>query len=217
MWGPLFCARGQIWVDPGGFLPYAVRNEGPAGGRCCTQQEREVLQMANDQNKMRAGSINVAMDEEPVLWYDRKRVTLFALPWSFTQYRLTPSRLIINTGLLNLQEEEIRLYRIKDVSYSQTLGERVGGTGTLRIISTDASVPEIQLHHIKNARKVKDVISQAVEVSRRENGVRTSELIGGVMSSKADLDGDGIPDSGTALGPDMMPDFNGNGIDDRLE
>lgn len=173
--------------------------------------------------KMRAGDINVAMEEEPILWYDRKRVTIFALPWSFTKYQLTPSRLIINTGLLNLHEDEIRLYRIRDVSYSQSLGERIGGTGTLRILSTDASVPELLLKHIKNARKVKDVISQAIEVSRRENGVRTSELLGGMHGGMAgqpgnDADGDGVPDEGgDAFGPEMMPDFNGNGIDDRTE
>lgn len=158
--------------------------------------------------KMRCGDINVAMEDEVTLWYDRKRVTIFALPWSFTKYELTPSRLILNVGLLNQREDEIRLYRIKDVSYSQTLMERIGGTGTLRIISTDASVPEIQLKHIKNARKVKDVLSQAIEVSRRENGVRTSELLGGTPGGSDDSD---------SLGPDMMPDFNGNGVDDRLE
>lgn len=158
--------------------------------------------------KMRCGDINVAMEDEVTLWYDRKRVTIFALPWSFTKYELTPSRLILNVGFLHQREDEIRLYRIKDVSYSQTLSERIGGTGTLRILSTDASVPEIQLQHIKNARKVKEVLSQAIEVSRRENGVRTSELLGSTVDGS---------DSSDALGPDMMPDFNGNGIDDRME
>ena len=181
--------------------------------------------MANERKHIRPGDIYVAMEDETVLWFDRKRVTIFALPWSFTKYRLTPSRLIVSTGLINLREEEIRLYRIKDVSYSQSLYERIGGTGTLRIISTDASVPEQILLHIKNARKVKDVLSQAIEVSRRKNGVRTSELIGGVHASSAgDNDpnqlfgANGSPEAdGSAYGPELMPDFNANGIDDRLE
>lgn len=162
-----------------------------------------------ENKKMRCGDISVVMEEEQVLWMDRKRVTVFALPWSFTKYELTPSRLVISTGLLNQKEDEIRLYRIKDVSYSQTLIERMGNVGTIHVISTDASVPEIFLKHVKNARRVKDVLSQAIEVSRRKNGVRTSELMtgGGVDT-----------DSGNeALGPDMAPDLDGNGIDDRLE
>ena len=164
-------------------------------------------------NKMRPGDINVTMDEEPILWFDRKRVTIFALPWSFTKYELTPSRLIICTGLLTQSEEEIRLYRIKDVSYSQSLGERIGGTGTLRILSTDATVPQLDLKHIKNARKVKDVISQAIEVSRRENGVRTSELIGGQPTGQSNADND---NDGDSLGPDLVADFDGNTMSDTM-
>lgn len=158
---------------------------------------------------MRCGDISVVMEEEQVLWMDRKRVTIFALPWSFTKYELTPSRLVISSGLLNQKEDEIRLYRIKDVSYSQTLIERMGNVGTIHVISTDASVPEIFLKHVKNARRVKDVLSQAIEVSRRKNGVRTSELMtGGGMD---------VGEGNEALGPDMAPDLDGNGIDDRLE
>ncbi len=166
--------------------------------------------MANE--KIRCGDINVTMAEEQTLWMDRRRVTVFALPWSFTKYELTPSRLFISSGFLNRREDEIRLYRIRDVSYTQSLLERLSGTGTLRVLSTDVSIPEIDLRHIKNARRVKDVLSQAIEVSRRENGVRTSELLGGVQS-----EGDDSASDGEALGPELTPDFNGNGIDDRLE
>ena len=166
------------------------------------------------ENKIKCGDIRVAMEEEPILWMDRKRVTIFALPWSFTKYELTPSRLVISTGFINQREEEVRLYRVKDVTYTQSLIERIGGTGTLRILSNAASVPEIHLDHIKNARKVKDVISQSVEVARRENGVRTSELMGaGAGPGGPFIDNDGAE----SLGPDMVPDFDGNGIDDRTE
>lgn len=159
-----------------------------------------------ENGKMRCGDISVTMNEEQVLWMDRKRVTIFALPWSFTKYELTPSRLVISAGLLNQKEDEIRLYRIKDISYTQTIWERMGNVGTIHVISTDASVPEFFLKHVKNARKVKDVLSQAIEVSRRENGVRTSELMTG-----------GGAETSEALGPDLAPDLNGNGVDDRLE
>ena len=167
-----------------------------------------------EEKKIKCGDIRVAMEEEPVIWMDRKRVTVFALPWSFTKYELTPSRLVISTGFINQREEEIRLYRVKDVTYTQTLIERIGGTGTLRIISNDASIPEIHLDHIKNARKVKYVISQSVEVARRENGVRTSELMGaGPDFGGPFMDNDGAE----SLGPNMSPDFDCNGVDDRTE
>ncbi|MBQ7815820.1 MAG: hypothetical protein IJ339_00490, partial [Oscillospiraceae bacterium] len=59
-----------------------------------------------------------------------------------------------------------------------------------------------------------DVISQSVEIARRENGVRTSELMGGGPGPFLDnMDNDGAE----SLGPSMVPDFDGNGIDDRTE
>lgn len=167
--------------------------------------------MANETQPLKAGDLRVALDEEELIWMDRKRRTIFGLPWSFTRYSLTPSRLFIQTGFLTSHEDEIRLYRIKDISYTQSLAERIAGTGTLHIVSSDASTPQVLLHHIKNAKKVKAVLSQAVEVSRRENGVHTSELVGGPGPHRHP------GDSGPSLGPELAPDRNGNGIDDRLE
>ncbi len=157
------------------------------------------------QNKLKNGELRVGLEDEEIIWKDRKRVTIFALPWSFTQYSLTASRLFIKKGFINYTEGEVRLYRIKDITYTQSLGERIGGTGTLKIISTDATTPALEVLHIKNARKVKDVLSQAVEVSRRENGVRASEIIGGAPGQRG----------GGALGPEIFPDADGDGIDDR--
>lgn len=128
--------------------------------------------------KMKAGTIKSAVPKEEVLWYDRKRVTIFALPWSFTKYKLTESKLIIETGLLNIKEEEIKLYRITDVAYTQSFFERIGNTGTITLLSNDTSAPQIVLLHIKNAKSVKDVLSEAIEHARHASGVRTSEMVG---------------------------------------
>ena len=51
---------------------------------------------------------------EPInyLWKDRKRY--FGLPISFTRYRLSENRIFRETGLFNLKEEEVLLYRVRD-------------------------------------------------------------------------------------------------------
>ena len=54
-----------------------------------------------------------------ILWNDRKR-TLFGLPLSFTKYSLTEDKLIIERGIFNRIEEEIRLYRIFNIPKSIT-------------------------------------------------------------------------------------------------
>jgi uncharacterized membrane protein YdbT with pleckstrin-like domain len=130
-------------------------------------------------NKIKAGDLRIDVQQEDPLWYDKKRVTLFALPWSFVKYTLTPTRLIVERGLLNTREEEVKLYRVTDIAYSQTLWERIGKTGTIKIISNDTSAPELILEHVKNAKVVKDAISQAVDEARQKANVKMTEMVGG--------------------------------------
>lgn len=165
-------------------------------------------------NNIKNGEIKVMMSEEEVVWKDRKRLMLFGLPWTFTLYSLTPSKLTVQSGLFTLKEDEIRLYRVKDISYTQTLLERIWNTGTLHVVSVDASVPHMDLKSIKNAKKVKDILSQMVEEARRANGVRTSEIIGNAGAAGAH---EGPMPHPGALGPEIIPDFDGDGIDDRTE
>lgn len=133
-----------------------------------------------------------AETEEPV-WCDRKRLTVFALPISFTIYTLTESRISIQRGLLNTREEEIMLFRVRDISYAQSLFERLANTGTVIISSTDATTPVVKLEHVKNAKDVKELLLQLVEQNRKKNRVRTAE----VMDDDGNEDGleeDGLTD-----------------------
>jgi len=165
-------------------------------------------------DKLRNGQMSVVLEEEEIIWKDRKRTVFLGLPWTFTKYSMTPSRLFIVTGFFRREEEEVRLYRITDVAYSQTFWERLAGLGTVCVRSSDQSTPEVHLSHIINSKKVKDVISQYVEVARKENGVRTSEIVGGHAPGAP---GDHHVEPGESVGPDIAPDLNHNGIDDRNE
>ena len=73
--------------------------------------------------KLKNGGFAVSVEEEELLWQDRKRI--LGLPISFTRYRLTAAKLLINVGLLNLREEEIRLYRVRALRLTQTLADRL--------------------------------------------------------------------------------------------
>ena len=69
------------------------------------------------------------------------------------------------------------LYRIRDISATQIIFEKLNKTGTIRICSSDVGTPELLIQHVKNHRKVKEAISQAVEKSRKENGIKTTEML----------------------------------------
>ena len=130
--------------------------------------------------KLKPGELKVNVEVEEQLWYDRKRVTIFALPWSFTKYILTPSKLLIESGLLVSNEEEVKLYRVTDIIFTQNLLGKINNTGTITILSNDTSAPNLVLKNVKNAKKIKSAISQAVEDARTNKGIKMSEVIGDV-------------------------------------
>ena len=113
-----------------------------------------------------------------LLWTDKKRPFL-GLPWSFTRYTITPEKLLIVTGFLRKREEEIRLYRILDVTLRQSLGQRIFGVGTIHCCSADHSTPEFDLHSIKHSRKVRDLLSDQVEQERERKRISAREFMGG--------------------------------------
>lgn len=113
---------------------------------------------------------------EDVIWQDRKR-TFFGLPWSFTRYFITNEKVLIDVGLLSRTEEEIRLYRITDVTLKRSLGERIFGLGTIHCCSGDKSTPEFDIKHIKKPRETKEMLSNLVEAERNERRIGLREFI----------------------------------------
>lgn len=113
------------------------------------------------------------------IWKDRKRI-IFGLPWTFTRYYLTKDKLIIDTGFLNRVEEEIRLYRIMDITLKRPLGQRLWGLGTIHLCSGDRSTPEINIKRIKKPSDFKNMLSDMVEAQREEKRISAREYIGGL-------------------------------------
>ena len=120
------------------------------------------------------------------LWQDRKRH--LGLPISFTRYSLSEDRLFTSVGFLNIQDDEILLYRVRDIDSSRTLWQRIFGVGTVRVISSDKTMPTLVLQNIKDPIFVKELIHQQVEETKIKRRVRFGEVM------TTDADGDGVPD-----------------------
>lgn len=114
---------------------------------------------------------------DTILWKERKR-TLFGLPLSFTVYTLTETKLFIKTGFFHIHEEEVRLYRILDLTLSRTLEERIFGLGTIHCCSADKTAPEFDLKRIKNSREIRTLLSDRVEEERSSRYVAIREMMG---------------------------------------
>ena len=112
-----------------------------------------------------------------ILWKDRKR-TIFGLPLSFTKYSLDEERLFIESGFLNSKEDEVRLYRITDISLTRTLGQKLFGIGSIKCCSADKTLGDFIIKNIKNPKEVKEQISELVEKQRDSKRVSSREFLG---------------------------------------
>ncbi len=124
---------------------------------------------------------------EPInyLWKDRKRY--LGLPLSFTRYRLSEDRVFCEEGFLNLHEEEVLLYRVRDLELRMTLGQRLFGVGTVCVHSSDKTRPHLDLKNVRHPREVKELIYQNVEAAKERRGMRATELMGQDDGEDSDL------------------------------
>ena len=112
-----------------------------------------------------------------ILWSDRKRWLLFGLPWTFTKYTCTPEKFVVQSGILKQREDEIRLYRIMDLTLERTFLQRIFGLGTITCDTVDKSSPQLIIRNVKDSRRVKDLISIAVEEERIKKRVSSREFM----------------------------------------
>ena len=116
------------------------------------------------------------------LWKDRKRY--LGLPLSFTRYMLSEDRLFVSVGFLNIKDDEILLYRIRDIDTSRTLWQRIFGVGSITVVSSDKTMPTLVLQNVKDPVFVKELLHKQVEEMKIRRRVRLGEIM-------TDADGDG--------------------------
>lgn len=130
----------------------------------------------------------MANNHENTIWKDRKRY--LGLPLSFTRYWMTEDRLFLSIGFLNIRDEEVLLYRVRDINTSRTLWQRLFGVGTVTVISSDKTMPTFELKNIRDPLAVKELIHEQVESMKIRRRVRVGEI----MASGYDEDPDDTMD-----------------------
>ena len=114
-----------------------------------------------------------------IVWQDRKRY--FGLPISFTRYSLVRNgvawfKLFSNIGLLYSVVDEINLYRIYDITLSQSLFDKILGIGSITLYTSDKRASQFTLSHIKHPYQVRDMLSQYIEEQRKLHKVAVAEF-----------------------------------------
>lgn len=118
----------------------------------------------------------MAFRGEQYIWRDRKR--FLGMPLSFTRYALSEDRLFLSVGLLSIKDDEILLYRVRDISSSRSLWQRLFGVGTVTVVSSDKTMPLLVLKNIKRPMAVKELIHNQVEEMKIRRRMRVGEVMG---------------------------------------
>ena len=118
-------------------------------------------------------------EDENLVWKGRKRWLLFGIPWTFTRYELYNEKFILSRGLLSIREEEVRLYRIMDISIRRGMFQRIFGLGTITCKTADKTLPTLVIKNIKDSKELKEQLSDMVEAERERKRVSSREFIGG--------------------------------------
>ena len=75
-----------------------------------------------------------------------------------TRYRLTDQRVMVERGVLSRALAEIDLRYVDDSGFSQSPLERLQGIGTVWILSSDKSMPRLQLVGIPDPRALRELV-----------------------------------------------------------
>lgn len=129
----------------------------------------------------------MARNKKDIIWKDRRR--RFGLPLSFTRYYIKENRFFLSTGFLNLEEHEMLMYRILDLSLKRSFIDKLFGVGTVTLFTADETNKQIILKKIKHPHETRDLISKIVEEERAKLHIRGREMYG-VSDNEAGDDGD---------------------------
>ena len=122
------------------------------------------------------------------LWKDRKRY--LGMPISFTRYSLSEDRLFVSVGFLNIKDDEILLYRVRDIDTQRSLWQRLFGVGTVTVVSSDKTMPNLVMKNVKDPIFVKELLHKQVE----EMKIRRRVRLGEIMTSSMDDDDSDLDD-----------------------
>ena len=128
----------------------------------------------------------MAFSGSKIFWADRKRY--LGMPLSFTRYGLSEDRLFMSIGFFSVRDEEVLLYRIRDISVRRTLWQRLFGVGTIIVSSSDKSTPTVVLKNVKCPLEVKELIHENVEETKSKRRVRFGELMSDPTDDDEDAD-----------------------------
>jgi len=118
------------------------------------------------------------------LWWFVACIVVIPIPvaiWKYIETRvqrmtMTTQRLKLQWGVLNRHYDQVELYRVKDFVLERSFWQRAVGIGTVRMATSDQSLPEVVLKNITQPESVAERLRSNVERVRKIRGVRELDV-----------------------------------------
>ncbi|MEZ4380913.1 MAG: PH domain-containing protein [Nannocystaceae bacterium] len=105
-----------------------------------------------------------------------------------TKYKITGRRVETEVGILSKRVDSLELWRVLDVSYEQSLFDRMFNNGKITLITTDQTNASLTLHGLPEHRQLFERLRDAVQTRRMTS--RPMELVNGDGGAVEMLGGD---------------------------
>jgi hypothetical protein len=173
--------------------PAQALNDAAAGRRNQPDQPETELWRGGFSSKamlgawVASGFVSLALLVGGFLWAQNAQwwlilLLLMSLPWLYNiavlcyrrmsvRYALTTQRFVHESGILRRVNDRIEVIDMDDISFEQGLVERLVGVGTVHIVSSDRSHPDLSLHGIENVKEVAGMFDDARRTERRRRGL----------------------------------------------
>jgi membrane protein YdbS with pleckstrin-like domain len=101
-------------------------------------------------------------------------ILLFFVPALRTKsirYRVTNYRIDYERGILSKNIDTLELWHVEDLSFHQSLIDRILGVGNVTVLSHDETMPKLVLASVPNPRHLYEQLKQRVIAVKRQRGV----------------------------------------------
>ena len=87
------------------------------------------------------------------------------------RYRISSYRIDYERGLLSKDIDSLELWHIEDVSFHQSLVDRLCNIGDITVLSHDDTTPQLVLRGIRDPRPIFESLKQRIITVKRQRGV----------------------------------------------
>ena len=106
-------------------------------------------------------------------------------------YSFDEERIFVDTGFFNKRQDEIRMYRVLDITVTRKFGQRLFGMGSIQLKTSDKTMGDFEIKNIKKVMDVKMQLSDLIEANREKKRITGREF----MTSGGEMDFE-LPDDG---------------------